>query len=58
MEYSKLIIGVALIIIYGWFLNKHTKRYGFAKALLSIDVMLGLIAGLYLIIASIYAFAS
>ena len=54
MEYSKLIAGIALIIVFTWLLKKHSKRYGFAKALFSIDIILGLMAGLFLCISAIY----
>lgn len=56
MEYWKLIAGIALIITFGWFLRKNSKRYGMAKALISIDIILGLLAGLYLVISSVFAF--
>lgn len=54
MEYTKLVLGIALIITFTWFLRKSIKRYGFARALTSIDIILGLIAGLYLIITSVF----
>lgn len=49
MENIKLFSGIVLIIIFGWFLRKNIKRYGVGKALMSVDIILGLIAGLYLI---------
>ena len=56
MEYWKLIVGIVLVITFGWFLRKSSKRYGLAKALVSVDIILGLLAGLYLIITGIFAF--
>ena len=54
MEFGRLILGAALIVVFGWFLIKNVKRYGVAKALFSLDIILGLIAGLYLVITSVW----
>ncbi len=48
MEYGKLILGIVLIITFSWFLKKNVNRYGLAKATTSVDIILGLIAGIIL----------
>ena len=53
MEYGRLILGIILVITFTWFLIKSSRRHGPAKALLSFDIILGLLAGLYLIFTSI-----
>ena len=53
MLYFKLISGIVLIAVFGWLLVRNSKRSTFLSALLSIDIILGLIAGLYLIFSSI-----
>ncbi|MDQ2656871.1 MAG: hypothetical protein M3Y60_05580 [Bacteroidota bacterium] len=54
MEIGRLILGAALIVVFGWFLVKNIKRNGVAKALFSLDIILGLLAGLYLVISSVW----
>lgn len=46
-----MILGIVLIITFGWFLRQNIKRYGAGKALTSLDIILGLIAGVYLVVA-------
>jgi hypothetical protein len=53
MLYFKLVSGIALIAVFGWLLVRNSKRSTLLSALLSIDIILGLIAGLYLIFSSI-----
>jgi hypothetical protein len=55
MTYFKLIAGIALFFIFIWFLQKSAKRYGSVKALLSFDIMMGILAGLYLVVTSLLA---
>jgi hypothetical protein len=45
--------GIGLLVIFTCFLIKSTKRYGVAKALFSVDIILGIVAGVYLVITSI-----
>ena len=54
MEFARLILGAVFIVVFGWFLARKIRRYGVAKALFSLDVLLGLIAGLYLVISSVW----
>ena len=53
MGYVKLIIGIGLILVFTWLLVKNFKRTGFINALGQFDTMVGIIAGVYLVIASI-----
>ena len=53
MDYIKIIAGFALLIIFSWLLIKNSKRKGFMDALFQIDTILGIVAGLYLIITSV-----
>lgn len=53
MDY-KLILGILLTITFTWFLVKSIKRYGFPKGLLAVDIIVGIFAGLYLLVTSIY----
>ena len=53
MEYIKIIAGLALLIIFSWLLIKNSKRKGFKDALFQIDTILGIVAGLYLVITSV-----
>ena len=55
MEYIKLILGVVLIIAFTWILFRNSKRSGLLHALLRIDTVLGMIAGLYLAITSVHS---
>jgi flagellar biogenesis protein FliO len=54
MELYTLILGIALILVFAWFFMKSVKRYGFPKSLMAIDIIIGLIAGFYLLISSIH----
>lgn len=53
MEYIKLLIGLALLALFSLLFYKHSKRSGFMHALFRIDTVLGLAAGLYLVITSV-----
>lgn len=52
MEYFKFIAGIVLTVVFLWILMRNSKRSGFIHALLRIDTILGVAAGLYLIISS------
>jgi hypothetical protein len=53
MEYIKIVSGLALLGIFSWILLKNMKRSGFIHSLLRIDTVIGIAAGLYLIITSV-----
>ena len=53
MDYVKLVAGLLLLIVFGWLLIRNGKRTGFLQAFFSIDILLGLIAGFYLLITSV-----
>lgn len=53
MEYIKLIIGAGLITGLGWIFIKNWKRKGFINALFRIDMIIGIIAGIYLVITAV-----
>ena len=55
MEYSKLLLGTGLMMVYTWLLIRNFKRSGWTHALLRIDTALGIIIGIYLIATSIYS---
>lgn len=54
MEYLELILGVALTGTYTWLVIRRGKKTSFFESLFHFDIMIGIIAGLYLIITSIY----
>ena len=54
MDYIKLIFGIGFIIVFIWLLVRNSKRSGFINALFSIDIILGLVAGVYLIFTSVH----
>lgn len=53
MEYLKLIAGILFIVAFGWVLLKNKERRGSIHALFGIEIILGLVAGAYLIITSV-----
>lgn len=53
MGYVKLITGIGLILVFTWLLVKNFKRTGFMNALGRFDTIVGIIAGVYLVITSI-----
>ena len=55
MEYFKLIFGLALTATFIWLLLKNSKRTNFINALLRVDTILGLVAGVYLVFTSTYS---
>lgn len=54
MEYLKLILGIMLTASFIWILVKNSRRSGFIHALLRIDTIIGVVAGVYLIFTSAY----
>lgn len=53
MDYVKLVAGLLLLLVFGWLLIRNGKRIGFLQVFFSIDILLGLIAGFYLLITSV-----
>ena len=52
MEYLKLVLGIGLLIAFAWILARNSKRKGFLHSLIGIDTIIGIVAGLYLIVTS------
>lgn len=55
MEYFKLILGIGLTVTFIWILIRNSKRTNFIHALLRVDTILGVIAGIYLTSTSVYS---
>ena len=55
MDYTRLILGFALLAIFTWLLIRNSKRSGFIHTLFRFDTIVGIVAGLYLIISSVNA---
>ena len=54
MDYTRLILGIALLAIFTWLLIRNSKRSGFIHTLFRFDTIVGMVAGLYLIISSVH----
>lgn len=52
MEYFKLVAGVGLLAVFIWLLNRTSKRKGLLVSVLRVDMVIGIIAALYLIVSS------
>lgn len=52
MDYIKLVSGIGLLVVFTWLLFRNKDRKGIIHVLFRLDTVLGLIAGLYLIINS------
>jgi hypothetical protein len=52
MEYFKLFSGIVLLILFGWIFFKNRKRTGILHGLIRLDILVGVIAGFYLIFTS------
>ena len=53
MEFIKLLLGLGLLIIFTWILVRNLKRKNLLHSLLRVDTLLGIVAGLYLVLSSI-----
>lgn len=51
-DYAMLLAGVGLLILCGWLLAKNIKRSGFINYLFRFDIIVGLAAGVYLVVVS------
>ena len=54
MDYTKLLAGLGLLVIFTWILIRNGKRSGFIHTLFRIDTILGIVAGVYLIFTAIH----
>jgi hypothetical protein len=52
MEYMKLILGILFLIAFSVILAGNSKRSGFLHGLFRIDTIIGIVAGLYLIVTA------
>ena len=53
MEYMKLLLGIALLAAFTWILIRNSKRTGMLHSLIRVDMIAGVIAGLYLVFTSL-----
>ncbi len=53
MEIIKLFFGVVLLAIFGWLLVRNHNRKGIIHSLFHLDTILGIIAGLYLVVTGL-----
>lgn len=53
MDYLKLVAGILVLLAFGWILVKNANRRGFLHAFFRFDTLVGLIAGIYLVISSV-----
>jgi hypothetical protein len=49
----KLILGIGFLAIFTWIFVRNSKRKGVIHTLFRIDTVLGMLAGLYLVVTSI-----
>lgn len=52
MVYFKLLIGIALVLGLTWLVAKSRKQAGNSKYLLAPDLIMGIVAGIYLVFTS------
>lgn len=52
MEYIELFAGFVLIVVFAWILVRNSKRTGWQSAVLTLDNVLIIIAGICLVIFS------
>ncbi len=55
MEYTKLVLGIIFIVAFTLVLYKNIKRSGLLHFLLRIDTVIGMFAGVYLVITSLHS---
>lgn len=53
MVIAKLVSGIALLIVFGWILLRNKERKGVIHSLFRIDTLVGIVAGIYLILTSV-----
>jgi hypothetical protein len=55
MEYLELILGIILTIVFAWLLFKNIRRSSVLNTLFLFEIFIGVIAGVYLIVTSVYS---
>ena len=55
MEFVNIFLGIGLIGIFTWLLLRNLKRSGFINAVFRFDTIVGIVAGLYLLVSSIHS---
>lgn len=55
MKYLELALGIILTVTYTWLIIRRRNKSGFFDSIFHFDIMIGMIAGLYLIVTSIYS---
>lgn len=55
MEYVNIFLGIGLIGICTWLLLRNLKRSGIINAVFRFDTIVGIVAGLYLLVSSIHS---
>jgi hypothetical protein len=55
MEWIQLIIGIGMVALFIWLLGKNAHRRGGINAIFRIDTVIGVIAGIYLIVTAAHA---
>jgi hypothetical protein len=55
MDYLELTLGIILIVTYIWLIMRRRKKSSLLESVFHFDIIIGMIAGLYLIITSIYS---
>jgi len=55
MDYLELTLGIILTVTYIWLILRRRKQSSLLESIFHFEILLGLIAGLYLIITSIYS---
>jgi hypothetical protein len=55
MDYLELTLGIILTVTYIWLIMRRRKKSSLLESVFHFDIIIGMIAGLYLIITSIYS---
>jgi hypothetical protein len=58
MEYLELTLGLILTVTYTWLVIKRRKKSSLFESVFHFDIMIGMIAGLYLVVTSIYSLSN
>jgi hypothetical protein len=58
MEYVELTLGIILIVTYTWLVIRRRKKSSLFESVFHFDIIIGMIAGLYLVITSIYSLST
>jgi hypothetical protein len=55
MDYLELALGIILTVTYIWLIRRRRENSSLLQSVFHFDIIIGMIAGLYLIITSIYS---